>query len=364
MPATLRERGVAVPFTSPTLAGARVRLLDHRPELVLPHPARARGVYIFPLASLAEYGAPTLHDVRLAERLAAAFPISPATVRRAARVTAAEGAAGRGAAAGAQGALATNAAHIAEIGAMLIATALEGSHQPGTVCRTASRLDARRAVLDVARRTGRSAETILADIDGLATCLVTAGLDAGPGAAAQRPGRCGQLAAGLREAEIQIAAWRAGSRLTPAGKQLPPGDDTAMLLAMISLVIAGASALLATAQAAIADLPGLLGRWAADPAQVAGELARADWLLDGWEPVWLLWRLAGSDRARSDATAEMSMILPSLPAEMESWFADAPELQSRLRAGSGRPPNRPGPATPRDAIALIARNERLRALAA
>jgi hypothetical protein len=368
MPATLRERGVAVPFTSPALAGARIRLLDHRPELVLPHPAGARGVYIFPLASLAEYCAPTLHDVRLSERLMSAFPMSPTTVRRAARITAAEGAAGRAAASAAQGSLAIKAAHIAEMGALLIGTVIESGNPrdaagpntgPGDGPGNSSNLDTRHAVLEVARRAGRSAEAIKADIDGLAASLVACGLDAGP-AAGRRPGRCRLLSAGLRGLEIQIASWRAGSPFGVQGTELDP----AMSLAMISVVASAASVLVGRAQADIADLPRLLRRWAADPAEVASELARADWMLDGWEPLWLLWRVAEGDRARADAIAEMSVIMPTLPGEMEAWFADAPELQSRLRASASRPTSSYPPAIPREATALIARNERMRALAA
>jgi hypothetical protein len=368
MPATLRERGVAVPFTSPSLAGARVRLLDHRPELVLPNPAGARGVYLFPLASIAEYSAPTLHDVRLAERLAVAFPMSPPIVRRAAQTTAAEGAAGRAATASTQGTLANEATHLAEMGALLIGAVLDSDHAPGftepgsgprAVSRSASSLDARRAVLDVARRAGRSAEAIKADIDGLAAALVASGLDADTHPK-RRPGRCRLLVAGLRGLEVQITSWRAGTKLGTLGLEVDP----AITQTVISLVVAGASALLDTAQATIADLPGLLRRWAADPARVTDELARADWMLDGWEPVWLLWRLAESDRARADAIAEMSMILPNLPGEMEAWFAGTPEIQSRLRACDARPGNAYAPAARRDAMALVQRNERMRAMAA
>jgi hypothetical protein len=343
MPATLRERGVAVPFTSPTLAGARVRLLEHRRELILPHPAGIRGVYIFALASLTEYCAPTLHDVRLAERLVAAFPLSPSTVRQAARVTAAEGAAGRAAAAAAQAALANETAHRTEMEAMLIRTVLDVDDPTE---RAASSLDARRAVLQVARRAGRTAEAIKADIDGLDGGMA-------PGA---RVGRCRQLVIGLLEMEAQVAAWRGANTLASAGADAD---------AAISLAVAAGSALLSAAQAAIADLPGLLRRWAADPDQVASELARPDWLLDGWEPIWLMWRLASSDSARADALAEAGLIMPTLPAEMEAWFSNAPDLRVRLHAGGNRPSNRRSPAAaPREAMALIERNERMRALAA
>ncbi|MBU6498939.1 MAG: hypothetical protein KGQ40_10460, partial [Rhodospirillales bacterium] len=49
LPSTFLERGVAVPFTTPQLAGARARPGTRVPlELVVPNPSGGRGHYILP----------------------------------------------------------------------------------------------------------------------------------------------------------------------------------------------------------------------------------------------------------------------------------------------------------------------------
>ncbi|HYZ34659.1 MAG TPA: hypothetical protein VE684_20545, partial [Crenalkalicoccus sp.] len=63
-------RGVAAPFTTPALLGARLRTSrPGAPELVLPHPAGAQGVYILNWPALADLCTPSLHDGALWERL-------------------------------------------------------------------------------------------------------------------------------------------------------------------------------------------------------------------------------------------------------------------------------------------------------
>jgi len=101
---TFEERGVSVPFTTPALAGARVRRdLRHGLVLLVPNPSGARGMYVAPWSGVRDMCNPTLHDGLLHDGLlhdaiaaAKAEPISPSMVRAAARRIAAEGAAGRG----------------------------------------------------------------------------------------------------------------------------------------------------------------------------------------------------------------------------------------------------------------------------
>ena len=47
--ATFGERGVSVPFTTPALAGARVRRdARHGLALLVPNPSGGRGIYVLP----------------------------------------------------------------------------------------------------------------------------------------------------------------------------------------------------------------------------------------------------------------------------------------------------------------------------
>ena len=104
-PKTFHERGVSAPFTTPLLAGARLRAAQARIgqvlEVVIPNPAGRRGVDIVPWPELGDLCRPTVHDTRLAEALAVRLDLaalSPAMVRQTGWEVAAKGYAGRGAA--------------------------------------------------------------------------------------------------------------------------------------------------------------------------------------------------------------------------------------------------------------------------
>src|SRR5215472_10209040 len=95
VPATFRERGVAVPFTTPLLTGARVRRAEQGgTELLMLNPAGAPGVYILPSTGLGTLCRPSVHDTRLNQRISTLPTITPASVRDAAREVAASGLAG------------------------------------------------------------------------------------------------------------------------------------------------------------------------------------------------------------------------------------------------------------------------------
>ena len=82
-PATFLERGVAVPFTTPLLTGARARPgARSKVELVVRNPSGGRGYYIVPMCQRPRAVPPTVHDSRL-NRLISSLP-SPDTFHRAA----------------------------------------------------------------------------------------------------------------------------------------------------------------------------------------------------------------------------------------------------------------------------------------
>ena len=94
-PMTFRERGVAVPFTTPHLAGARLRAVGRLgPELVLPEVVGPGSVGILAWERVGSLCSPTLFDRRLGTRLAALPALTPATVRQAVCAEAAAGLAG------------------------------------------------------------------------------------------------------------------------------------------------------------------------------------------------------------------------------------------------------------------------------
>ena len=349
-PATFRERGVAVGFTSPLLAGARIRHAERRCELVVPHPGGARGVYIFSIASLAEFCVPTLHDQRLAERLAGLSALCPDAVRSVARAVAAEGVAGRGASAAAQAATAqeVQAASRAET-ALFLSILKQGGEGLVTPDRQAAE-----AVLSLARRTGRDADAVRADVARLSQTLARSGLDM-PGMDGT-PGRCARLLDAIEAVRAGILGW--------AGACAPDGPGLALTEAASCMHAAG-QRLLASSRALLADQAALLQAWAANPEGVAARLGRVDWLLDGWEHLCLLWQVAETDDQRADAVAEAISLLVALPKEAESWLGETEAALVPLRPR--RAPaaaHRLSPRPPSQLVTLVARNERILARAA
>ncbi len=95
-PTTFLERGVAVPFTTPMLSGARARPAQRGgAELIVSSPGGGRGVYILTWGNVREFCRPTMHDVRLNQQIETISSVTPSTIRAAARQVAAQGLAGR-----------------------------------------------------------------------------------------------------------------------------------------------------------------------------------------------------------------------------------------------------------------------------
>ena len=353
LPATLRERGLSVPFTSPALAGARVRRMDRRSDLVLPHPGGARGVYIFALGSLAEFCAATMHDVLLAQRLSAAPSLTPAAVRIAARGLAAQGAAGRAAAAAASAAEQADTRRQTAYLAMLLAGRTQDAEQAAGPDQSGQK-----AIHKLAARTGRTPEAVMADIELLATRLTESGLDvpAGPQATAS-PGRNRALLTTISAITTEIRAW--------ATSHASEMKTARQVVAAACAVTEAGRLLLEAAQEAVADPAALLVSWTSSQEALSALIGRPDWLLDGWEQISLLWRATDDDEQRAAALAEMALLLPPTPGEADAWFAGTPALQARLRsrpAAGGLP--RAGGRVPSQVVGLTERNERIRALAA
>jgi len=94
-PTTFQERGVALPFTTPLLGGARARLSRNQGiEIIVRNPAGGRGVYVMPLNAVGALCRPTLYDKVVSNRMAFLDTVTPTSVRAIGRVAAAEGLAG------------------------------------------------------------------------------------------------------------------------------------------------------------------------------------------------------------------------------------------------------------------------------
>lgn len=355
-PATFLERGVTVPFTTPFLLGARIRPTDTRVglEVVIANPSGGRGFYIVPWGALPEVCSPTLHDRRLWQRLSDQTAIAPSLVRETARAVAAEGLAGREAAAAVATARNEEGATRMRANFLLLLdlvrrteTREEALVPPQSDTPANVEMRARRAVARFAPRLGVSAEIIAAWLESIAGAVAGIGAPGDGG-----PSRMRTLAQHLATLVQEIELWIAQSP--------DPTEQYAALLVVdaAKLTLNCAAVAFKDIDGLLSDTPTLLRAWREDSSDFGRRAARLDWLLDGWQVICELWRDADPG-LRSGALWEMAMLAPVMPREVEEWLGieedwDRPtRLRRVVRANedwrSGR------------MLDIVARNERLRA---
>jgi len=317
LPTTYLDRGIAVPFTTPQLAGARVRPAERVAlELIVPNPSGGRGVYIIPWEDLTSLCRPTVFDLRLSAMVNAVNGVTPATIRKAARAIAAQGYAGRTAAAAARTADESDrqAGMIANFTLLLeLVRAVEkpGENPVPPEKERPAELErrARRAVARVAPDLGRTPESIATALEEIGTLFSGIGLRAG-----QSGARLQALLARLILLRQELARFIETN--PPDG--MPEAD---LVAGSLDLTINCTRATLADAHILSADIVGMLKRWITAPEEMAHIIARADWLLDGWERVVNLWETADHPGETVVTLAEMCNLVPVIPRELGNWVS-------------------------------------------
>jgi hypothetical protein len=356
-PMTFASRGVSMPFTTPMLAGSRIRRAGREDiELVVPNPFGGRGIYVLHWSGVRALVKPTVHDTVLYQRCLRLGAIEPGTIRDAALAVACEGHAGRAAADAAGTTIARDRAQIVRTHARLMLRLVERldpefapappDAEPAAYLRFRTRL-----LLDrLAPSLGCRPADLAAALTAMACVFAPAGTAGG-----ERDARIPLLLRRLEETRAGLAAWL----------RADPGNDISGLGQAIGAAIgriceSGAAGLEQT-RAARSEPVALLKRSITNRAGVLAQAARCDWLLDGWQRVDLVWRACGSQAARRAALLEMAPLVPVLPREVLAW-TDAviplEALQPACRVTSSQDSWRTGGA----AFALTARNERLLAM--
>jgi hypothetical protein len=144
------------------------------------------------------------------------------------------------------------------------------------------------------------------------------------------------------------------------------GDSGSIMLARsvataMALILPFARRSLNAAQTLMTDPLAVLARWVANPSQIAEAAGRTAWILDGWEPICLLWRAGTTYTARGMALLEMAQRMPVMPREAETWSQSAlhPDLfDPACRVTCQNDLWRSGGA----AFTLVGRNESIRAM--
>lgn len=356
-PATFASRGVAVPFTTPKLAGVRVRGSGRTGiELVVPNPSGARGIYILNWPGVRALCNPTLHDTVLFRRFCRLLTIDPAGVRDVVMDVALQGHAGQEAAAAAETAVEQDRCQRLLVQRLLLTELVNQvdpngqgeAASPGGDGDTEQRATA--VLHRIAPSLGRPAARLAGDLTMIAELFAPAGFTAG-----DHDARLPRLLIRLEETRTDLSRWLGADPDNDIG-----GLGLAIAVAMWRACDSG-KAVLAKTRQALTDPLTLLRRWIADEAGVHALATRCDWLLDGWERVALLWLSANPRASRRAALLEMAPLIPVLPREVMTWTGPpiAPEaMEQTCRVTSREDIWRTGSS----AFTQIERNEKLLAM--
>ncbi len=322
LPTTFLERGIAVPFTTPQLAGARVRPGTRGGlELLVPNPSGGRGIYILPWDGMGALCRPTVHDSRLSAAVGALRVMTPAAIRQAARQAASQGYAGRRAAAAAAAALKAERQSSLLANFALLLQLVRKVEQPGENAvppeqeRPAGvELRARRAIARIAPQLARSPEAVAGALEELSV------LYSGIGVPGDRTG-----------ARIPILLARLCRMRAALDPYVASANEECALQAdlaahALDLTVACTRAVLEDCHAAIHDIVALLRRWMTESEALATLLARPDWLLDGWDRIVALWEHAGAG-----SLGEIAMLLPIVPREAAGWVNRHIDISSDMQ---------------------------------
>jgi len=356
-PATFLERGVAVPFTTPLLAGTRARPgAKGGLELVIPNPAGGRGVYIMGWSGIAALCAPTMHDRQLNEKIATLKNVTPWIIRRIARELCAEGLAGEEAMDAAQAAEEDDKGDRLVANYLLLLALIRQVHELPVDLNADVTTDhadilsrAQLTVSAIAPRLGRSTDWVAAALESIGDAMAGVGINV-----TSTTSRMSRMVELLRRSSMEIRAWSSSQ----------PSEDQAgyaeMICGVADFTLTLAESSLAQARRLTDDVVSLLRSWAKDPQPTLELAARAEWLLDGWEQICMLWRFALDDSGRRAALVEMAQLIPVLPREVRDWSNMFREADSSLRLRRLIPLNEDW-RTGATVYGQIARNEKLRA---
>jgi hypothetical protein len=331
---TFLERGASVPFTTPVLAGARVRPAERFGlELIVPNPSGGRGDYILPWTGLRSICRPTVHDIQLTEQIAGLRGVTPANIRQAACKVATQGLAGRAAVNAANVTIAQETESRVYTTFELLLRLVQQAEPPGTSTTrpederpAALEQRARRVIAHIAPQLRQDNEMIGAALEDLALLFDPIGV----GERATR--------ARLPHALAMLKLMRKEMLDFPLELDDQVPGLIQMVIATANVSVDCAEATMTQGRLLTEDLLSLLTAWRTDAGAVSRQIARTDWLMDGWERICRLWAHSEKIGDRRDALDEIVTLLPIIPREAGEWVgfhieSEAPRRTHRLVGG-------------------------------
>jgi hypothetical protein len=347
--ASFRERGAAMPLTTPLLSGARVRLTDREGlELVVPKATGGRRNTLVAWDHIADLCALSVHDIRLLDRVGRLRIITPGTIRDASWLTLSEGFAGRRARAAAMAAMAADQeARVRTHYHLLLA--LVSHYEPAGRPIPPAKLPsmAAYAIERLAAHCHWRPESVADALTRLAPLLAPIGLGERIGTA-----RIPSLLATLQ-------AFRRSIDTLPIDTDWD-AEAVALITRTTEIALACVTGALTEARALADNIPALIGAWMTDPAALTARLIRADWLTDGWISLCSYWTMAVDHDGQPPELADLVLLLPMIPDEVALWPGFAADTILPAHHARDRLPDE---YSETNLIDALARNESLVALA-
>jgi len=315
LPSTFLDRGVAIPFTTPDLLGARARPGPRgRLEFVISNPGGGRGNYVMGWESLSNLARVTVHDRLLHDRIAELPMIVPSAIRRVADEVAVSGSAGRPAAKAAEMHRQREEADRLMANYLMTIRLLESGGMKGVDWRAldpgdrALRAKARALIARLAPQFALSGQALFDVIESLSVVIAAIGF-ANQGYRSRLP----ELLASVTRLQTQM------SRFTDDDTDARPA--AAMISDVARLTIDIGTKVLDACHAEVDNPVTLVGTWQNERDRLLDQLTRPDWILDGWGLICALWENAlSADREIQRSTIiEIQRMVPVMPKEASNW---------------------------------------------
>ncbi len=328
IPSTFAERGVAVPFTTPLLAQARLRLdRNEQFEFLLPNFTGGKGVYVMPWKTVPSMMTVTLHDRLLFDAISKLEVHSPESIRHASLEVQASGVAGPDAALAAAKALDRDGQYLVLTQFILVTELLKlvgmGAAdllRPGMNVDESRRM-ARQALGKVAQIVKVQPEMLSAVVERLGAVVAPVGLPYCP-----EPGRLRALATRLDEFCAELDRW--------ANLDLSDASDLARFVAEVGRhTLELVKMRMVQMDKVCADAKQIIHGEQRFRTAILAHVGRISWLLDGWDFILAMWESVrdAPGEAQQSMVADISRLVPVIPKEEIAMSTESFDMDALAR---------------------------------
>jgi hypothetical protein len=292
-------------------------------EILFPNPSGGPGAYVMTWSNGDDLCSPTLHDISLANAIEAQSdptrPLTPSTVRAISRQTALRGLAGRGPQRAAERAeqqdveqrRATRHALLLEM--IRQTEAAQPTQISAAADERALSLRGRDSLTTISRDICAPHLLVAEQLDVLAENLLDLGI--GQVCSQARIPRLIARMEVLRSDLLGLSAARRGRDFVRSG-----GMIAQQIADTIEVFIGMARMPMAIVRSRLNNLAPVLAAMVAKRNDLPGLIERPGWILDGWDQLCQLWLAIPTFQLKFSVLGELLMLMPRLPAEVETWL--------------------------------------------